>query len=243
MVYELPRQDLSEHTSLVVVAKKGMWKAMRRLLSRKGPLTCNPRHILATLLYRKAVKNKNFEHVRIPKPEGMERIACNLNKQLQAVLDRATFTDSMIADQLLQRQRSEVEDEQEGFNNSASDDVFIKGVLVTEAPNVANPIAHVLESLVNKLDDTAEGSDAQGNLVDIAASVDLSRIDNDGVSLPFQPSHPSSNVHASSKNDVKRTHKVHVVQKLINEFENNPELIGGAFATLLPLGFPQDDIR
>ena len=75
--------------------------------------------------------------------------------------------------------------------------------------------------------------------------MDVSRIDNDVVSLPLQPSHPdvqSSNVHASSNDDVKRTHKVHVVQKLINEFEDNPELIGGAFATLLPLGFTKDDI-
>ena len=42
VVYELPRQDLSKHMWLVVVAKKGMWKAMPLLLSRKGPLTCNP---------------------------------------------------------------------------------------------------------------------------------------------------------------------------------------------------------
>ena len=58
------------------------------------------------------MKNKNYEHVRIPDPQDMERIACNLNKQLQNVLEGATFTDSMIADLLLQRQRTEVEDEQ-----------------------------------------------------------------------------------------------------------------------------------
>ena len=81
---------------------------MRRLLSRKGPLTCNPRHILATLLYRKAVHNKNYEHVRIPDQQDIERIASNLNKQLQTLLDSAIFSDSMIADQLLQRQRTEV---------------------------------------------------------------------------------------------------------------------------------------
>ena len=165
VVYELPRQDLSEHISLVVVAKKDMWKAMRRLLRRKGPLTCNPEHILYTLLYRKAVKNKNYEHVRIPKRQDMERIACDLNKQLQNLIDEATFSDSMIADELLQRQRIEVEDEQEGFNNSGADDVFIKGVLLTEAPNVANPMAHVLESLVNKLDDLWRSMMLRGNVL------------------------------------------------------------------------------
>ena len=28
----------------------------------------------------------------------------------------------------------------------------------------------------------------------------------------------------------------------MNEFEDNPELIGGAFATLLPLGLTKDDL-
>ena len=83
IVYELPRQDLSEHIMLVVVAKKGMWKAMRRLLSRKGPLLCDPRNILTTLLYRKAVENKNYEHVSIPKPHEIQRITSNLNKQIR----------------------------------------------------------------------------------------------------------------------------------------------------------------
>ena len=245
VVYDLPRQDLSEHISLVVVAKKDMWKAMRRLLRRKGPLTCNPRHILYTLLYRKAVKNKNYEHVRIPKPQDMERIACDLNKQLENLIHEATFSDSMIADELLQRQRIEVEDEQEGFNNSVADDVFIKGVLLTEAPNVANPMAHVLESLLNKLDETVEEVDAQGKCFNIASIVDVSGSANGDVSSRLQPSHAnvqSSNVQASSRDGVKRTHKVHVLDKVINEFEDNPELIGGAFATLLPLGFTKDDI-
>ena len=93
--------------------------------------------------------------------------------------------------------------------------------MLTEAPNVANPMAHVLESLVNKLDDTVEDSDAQGKFVDIASSMDVSCVDNDAASLPLQPSHPdvqSSNVQASSKDDAKRTHKVHVLDKIINEF-------------------------
>ena len=40
----------------------------------------------------------------------------------------------------------------------------------------------------------------------------------------------------------KMTHKVYVEHTLLNEFENNPELIGGAFADLLPLGFTKDDL-
>ena len=69
--------------------KEDLWKPIRRLLSRKGPLTCNPRHILSTLLYRKAVGNKNYEHVAVPNRQDMARIICILNKQLQALLDNA----------------------------------------------------------------------------------------------------------------------------------------------------------
>ena len=114
---------------------------MRRLLSRKGPLTCNPRHILSTLLYRKAVENKNYEHVAIPNRQDMERITCNLNKQLQALLDNAFFSDSMIADKLLQRQRTEVEDQLEGLDNMGRDEFILKGVMMTDLPNITNPMA------------------------------------------------------------------------------------------------------
>ena len=41
---------------------------------------------------------------------------------------------------------------------------------------------------------------------------------------------------------VKRSHKVGVEDKLLNESEENPELIGGAFATLFPLGLTKDDL-
>ena len=133
----------------------------------------------------------------------MERITCNLNKQLQALLHNAFFTDSMMADKLLQRQRTEVEDELEGLNNIGCDEVILKGVMLTEVPNVANPMTHILKSLNNKLDDPGE----------------VSRVDSS-----------------------KRTHKVLVGDNLLNEYEDNPELIGGAFATLFPLGLTKDDL-
>ena len=95
------------------------------------------------MLYRKAVDNKNYQHVTIPSPEDMERITCNLKKQLQALLHNAFFTDSMIADKLLQRQRAEVEDVLEGLNNIGCDEVILRGVMLPEVPNVANPIAHL----------------------------------------------------------------------------------------------------
>ena len=41
---------------------------------------------------------------------------------------------------------------------------------------------------------------------------------------------------------VKRSHKVRIEDKLLNEYEENPELIGGAFATLFPLGLTKDDL-
>ena len=101
----------------------------------------------------------------------MEQIICTLNKQLQALLDNAFSSDSMIADKLLQRQRAEVEDERDGLNNFGCDDVILKGVLLTEMPNVAKPMAHVLESLTNELDVAADVFD-----VDLPLSFSLGTI-------------------------------------------------------------------
>ena len=55
----------------------------------------------------------------------------------------------MIADRPLQRQRAAVEDQLEGLDNMGCDEVILKGVMLTEVPNVANPMANVLESLTN----------------------------------------------------------------------------------------------
>ena len=57
----------------------------------------------------------------------------------------------MIADRLLQRQRSEVEYQLEGLNNIGCEDVILKEGLLADVPNVANLMAHVEESLTNKL--------------------------------------------------------------------------------------------
>ena len=40
--------------------------------------------------------------------------------------------------------------------------------------------------------------------------------------------------------EVKRTHKVRVGNNLLNEYEDNPELIGGVFARLFPLDLTKD---
>ena len=41
---------------------------------------------------------------------------------------------------------------------------------------------------------------------------------------------------------VKRSHKIRVEDKLLNEYGRIIELIGGAFATLFPLGLTKDDL-
>ena len=72
-------------------------------------------------------------------------------------------------------------------------------------------MAHVLESLLNKLDDTGEEFDAHSKFVDIATSVNVSPIDNEDVSLLCQLSEPdtqSAKVQDSARDNpkVKRTH-------------------------------------
>ena len=42
--------------------------------------------------------------------------------------------------------------------------------------------------------------------------------------------------------ELEPTHKVRVGNKFLNQYEDNPDLIGGAFATLFPLGLTKDDI-
>ena len=155
----------------------------------------------------------------------MERITCNLNDQLRALLQNAFFSDSMIADRLLQRQRAEVEDELEGLNNIGCDEIILKGVMLTEVPNVANPMAHVLKSLTTKLDDPGElfRGDIKSDDIDRLRDIDAT---GDNPDL-----HPGRSYGVSSRQRrVKRTHKVFVGEKLLNEYGDNPQLIGGAFA-------------
>ena len=51
---------------------------------------------------------------------------------------------------------------------------ILKRVLLTEVPGVANPMAHVLESLTNKLDVAAQESDVENKSFDIESSIDVS---------------------------------------------------------------------
>ena len=95
------------------------------------------------------------------------------------------------------------------------DVVILKGVMLIEVPNVANPVAHVLEYLTNKFNVAGEVFDVENK----SAHIDSSR--------------NVSSLRESAK--LKRSHKVCVEDKLLNEYEENPELIGGAFATF-PLG-------
>ena len=103
---------------------------------------------------------------------------------------------TLIADRLLQRQRTEVEDEWEGLNNIGCDEVILKAVMLTEVPNVANPMAHVLKSLTRKLDPAGEVVQVDSNSAHVDCSRDVSTM--------------------SHSAEVKRTHKVFVGDNLLN---------------------------
>ena len=125
-----------------------------------------------------------------------------------------------IADKLLQRQRAEVEDELEDLNNIGCDEIILKGVMLTEVPNVANPMAHVLKSLTTKLDDPGElfPGDSKSDNVYRSRDVDAT---GDGPDLS-----PGRRYSAGShQRRVKRTHKVCVGEKLLNEYGDNPVII------------------
>ena len=74
-------------------------------MRNRGPLTCDPRKVLVTLQYRKAVENKNYKDIKIPSVNEMEEIAGVLNKQIRQILDTAIESDSLIAERLSTNQR------------------------------------------------------------------------------------------------------------------------------------------
>ena len=217
---ELPRGDLSDHIRLVIVAKKNLWKLTKQLVRRGGPLRCDPHKVMITLQYRKGVDNKNYEDIKIPSANQVEKTVGMLNQQIRHILDTAIESDSLIAERLATNQRYEVEDSNAGLCPDGYKGVIIRGVMLTDAPQADNPISMVLKSLKKKIDNAKESTKVQSRK-DAIETYKVSQI--------------------SSKKS-KPLHKVYIRDCLMNEYMDNPELIGVAFADLFPLGLTKDDL-
>ena len=175
---------------------------------------------MITLQYRKGVDNKNYEDIKIPSANQVEKTVGMLNQQIRHILDTAIESDSLIAERLATNQRYEVEDSNAGLCPDGYKGVIIRGVMLTDAPQADNPISMVLKSLKKKIDNAKESTKVQSRK-DAIETYKVSQI--------------------SSKKS-KPLHKVYIRDCLINEYRDNPELIGGAFADLFPLGLTKDDL-
>ena len=174
-----------------------------------------------------------------------------LDDQISDLLSNAVFSDSIIADRLAEHQRTVVEDRAAGLVGSGCSDIIIKGVLLTDSPHASNPMSMVLGSLQAKIDRaklSADGEELPSTEVRrinvIEEDVVYNNDENDDVERASGPSRDPMSIDADNvaSGTKRRKHKVYIEATLINEYKDNPELIGGAFADLLPLGFTKDDL-
>ena len=154
----------------------------------------------------------------------MGNVVRMLHDQVEEILKAATFADSPMAEDLCKRKRPEVEDNTGGLHNQEYTGVTLKDVLLTDAPHTTDPITAALESIKNKLDDVPD----RNNNYRTSPISSLTRCQDRAI--------------AGTTESSREKHKVYFGETLINEYRDNPELIGGACAELLPLGFTKEDI-
>ena len=183
----------------------------------------------------------NFEDIKIPSNTDLEEIAGMLNAQIREMLDTAVESDSLIAERLSTNQRWEVEDNAAGLSPEGYNGVIMKGVMLTDAPQAINPASLVLKSLKTKIDEAKKSGNLQ-NAANPHGNLDhQSYVSNEDVSQSDAGKGRSGVPRISSEKSNTR-HRVYMRDSLLNEYSDNPELIGGAFADLLPLGFTKDEI-
>ena len=114
--------------------------------------------------------------------------------------------------------------------------------MLTQTPTASTLMYLVLKSLQKKLDVAA----AFDEVVNIGAStqnINIQRLVADN-----GPLNESKDDAVDVSGDFEQakyrrwTHRVYVAHALLNEYKDNPELIGGAFVDLLPLGFTKNDL-
>ena len=111
---------------------------------------------------------------------------------------------------------------------------------MTDAPQATNPISMVFESLKSKIHKGKDSTIVQGRKGANAYLDPQSAILEDA--QHHQVNENSNEMSRESIKNEKTKHRYYIADCLINEYRDNPELIGGAFADLLPLGFTKDDV-
>ena len=217
LVSSLPREDLSRHVMVGFMGTQAVYKMVKKIARRLGPLSMNPEYVFMWLSFLKEVENPYYINIDIPDTqEKRGKAAKNMLRHRAEIIDCADICSSARVIGLDRAQRSELEDAVSGVNEEY-DAVGIKvdTVLLSQVHTVSNPLDLALLSLKERMQ---------------------SPIQHDTVHkiLNGQSSDVKSDCPTVDPNPAKHFIKVH--SELLSDYGKNPELISGAFPCLFPLG-------
>ena len=166
LVESLPRCDLRKHIMVGFMGTTEMYKLVRDVAARLGPLSINPINVFMWLFFLKKVENPYYTNVTIPESDEEKGIAAtNLQKAAEDILNAADVCNSGTLRGLDLAQRSEVEDISVSLDDALQqNDIRVNTVLLTQVHAVKNPIELALKSLHDKL--TVPEEMSVGDVVD-----------------------------------------------------------------------------
>ena len=222
LLSKLPRDDLSKHVMVGFMGTKSVYKLVKEMARRLGPLSMNPKHVFMWLYFLKEVENPYYINIEIPTTDEERAIASrNMLQHVAEVIDSADVCDSAAVLSLDRAQRSELEDSVSGVDESTVDkSIRVDTVLLSQVHTVRNPLDLALEALQKSILPPSD-NEAKENLSSV----------NDNVRRSQAP--------AVDVNPAK--HFIKVRSELLNDYGRNPELISGAFPCLFPLGITAEE--
>ena len=217
LVTSLPREDLNRHVMVGFMGTKQVYKVVKEMARRLGPLSINPEHVFMWLSFLKQVGNPYYINIDIPDTEEMRGIAAqNMLRHRADVIDCADICNSATVLALDKAQRSELEDVASDLDEDDVDvGIRVDTVLLSQVHTVRNPLDLALLSLKDKIQSPSEN--AANRNIQTDQSSDMKA---DGATVDANPA----------------KHFIKVRSELLSDYAKNPELISGAFPCLFPLG-------
>ena len=196
---------------------QSVYKVVKEMARRLGPLSMNPKHVFLWLSFLKEVENPYYVNIDIPDTEEKRGIAArNLLGHMTEVLEAGDVCSSATVLRLDNAQRSELEDLESGVDEKLdAGGIRMDTVLLSQVHNVKNPIDLAFGSLGETLHNQGEGTGEPN-------------IDKDEC--------VERKIHGPSGANKPVKHFIRVRSELLCDYGKNPELISGAFPCLFPLG-------
>ena len=153
LVSSLPRKDLRKHVMVGFIGTPKLYKVVRKIASRVGPLSMKPINVFMWLFFLKKVENPYYSTVQIPEDENEKGIAgSNLLKTAADIIDAADVCSSGTVLSLAMAQRAELEDINVSLDESVEkNEVRLNTVLLSQVHTVKDPIELALKLLQEKL--------------------------------------------------------------------------------------------